>query len=414
MDFAGRRHETASGRPDTPDLRAGLQARITELVLLLDPLETYRAYPGRGRLQQIGALCDTGDYESAMRLTDTVRRQLSGHEEPTERPAFQVLVVDDIPTPEADALREEIRRLRRPEDPFIYELVIVPSFEDALVAVLLNSEVQACVIRPGFAVTSPHSLADMARFIENVDLLAVQPLSTDERMLQLGEQIAERRPEVDLYLVAQVSIEQLAGTLTRRFRRIFDRRDLLELHLTILQGVAERYEMPFFTALRGYSRQPTGVFHALPISRGKSVVNSPWIHQMSDFYGLNIFLAETSATSGGLDSLLDPSGPIKKAQQLAARAFGAEQTFFVTNGTSTANKIVVQSIITPGDVVLVDRNCHKSHHYALVLGGAQVTYLDSYPLDQFSMYGAVPWRLSPNACGSIASKDDSTRSRCCP
>ena len=371
------------------ELRPGLQARITELVLLLDPLETYWAYPGRGQWQQIGALCDTGDYESAMRLTDTVSRQLSGRDDPTGRPAFQVLVVDDVPTPEADALREEMRRLRRPEDPFTYELVIVPSFEDALVAVLLNSEVQACIIRPGFAVTSPHNLADMARFIENVDLAAVQPLPADERMLQLGEQIAERRPEVDLYLVAQVSIEQLAGTLTRRFRRIFQRRDLLELHLTILQGVAERYEMPFFTALRGYSRQPTGVFHALPISRGKSVVNSPWIHQMSDFYGLNIFLAETSATSGGLDSLLDPSGPIKKAQQLAARAFGAEQTFFVTNGTSTANKIVVQSIITPGDVVLVDRNCHKSHHYALVLGGARVTYLDSYPLDQFSMYGAV-------------------------
>jgi hypothetical protein len=60
----------------------------------------------------------------------------------------------------------------------------------------------------------------MAQFIENVDLAAVQPLSTDERMLQLGEQIAERRPEVDLYLVAQVTIEQLAGTLTCRFRRI--------------------------------------------------------------------------------------------------------------------------------------------------------------------------------------------------
>jgi hypothetical protein len=59
---------------------------------------------------------------------------------------------------------------------------------------------------------------------------------------------------------------------------------------------------------------------------------------MSDFYGLNMFLAETSATSGGLDSLLDPSGPIKRAQELAARAFGADRTFFVTNGTSTANK----------------------------------------------------------------------------
>jgi arginine decarboxylase len=96
-----------------------------------------------------------------------------------------------------------------------------------------------------------------------------------------------------------------------------------------------------------------------------------------------MFLAETSATSGGLDSLLDSSGPIKQAQELAARAF-------VTNWTSTANKIVVQSIIIPGDVVLVERNCHKSHHYALMLGGAQVTYLDSYPLDEYSMYGAVP------------------------
>jgi len=111
---------------------------------------------------------------------------------------------------------------------------------------------------------------------------------------------------------------------------------------------------------------------------------------MADFYGLNIFLAETSATSGGLDSLLEPIGPLKKAQDLAARAFGAQRTFFVTNGTSTANKIVAQSIITPGDIVLVDRNCHKSHHYALMLAGAEVNYLDAYPLHQYSIYGAVP------------------------
>jgi arginine decarboxylase len=70
------------------DLRPGLQARITELVLLLDPLETYWAYPGRGQWQQIGALCDTGDYESAMRLTDAVSRQLSGRDDPTGRPVF--------------------------------------------------------------------------------------------------------------------------------------------------------------------------------------------------------------------------------------------------------------------------------------------------------------------------------------
>ncbi|MCB1940719.1 MAG: ornithine decarboxylase, partial [Candidatus Accumulibacter sp.] len=110
------------------------------------------------------------------------------------------------------------------------------------------------------------------------------------------------------------------------------------------------------------------------------------------FYGMNIFLAETSATSGGLDSLLEPHGPIKRAQEKAARAFGAKQTFFATNGTSTCNKIVVQAIVRPGDIVLIDRDCHKSHHYGMVLAGAQVVYLDSYPLNDFSMYGAVPIR----------------------
>jgi arginine decarboxylase len=392
------------------DQRPALRDEVSELVRLLDPLETYWAYPGRIHLERVASLCDVGDYESAMQMADTVTRVISGNAEdvtqpergdaasavgrvahdPLGRPAFQVLVVDDLPEAELTQLRQEMRRLRRAEDPFTYELLVVPSFEDALVAVLLNSEIQACVIRPRFGVVSRHRLDHLRRFMEDFDPHSVQPLASAERMLLLGAQIAERRPEIDLYLVAQISIEQLAGEMTRRFQRIFHRDDYLELHLSILRGVATRYEMPFFTALRGYSRQPTGVFHALPISRGKSVVNSPWIHQMSDFYGLNMFLAETSATSGGLDSLLDPSGPIKRAQELAARAFGADKTFFVTNGTSTANKIVVQSIVTPGDVVLVDRNCHKSHHYALMLGGAQVTYLDSYPLNDYSMYGAVP------------------------
>ena len=172
----------------------------------------------------------------------------------------------------------------------------------------------------------------------------------------------------------------------------YNQEDFLELHLNILRGVQARYKSPFFTALVEYSKQPTGVFHALPISRGKSISRSHWIQDMGAFYGPNIFLAETSATSGGLDSLLEPHGPIKEAQELASRAFGSKQTFFATNGTSTCNKIVVQALVRPGDIVLVDRDCHKSHHYGMVLSGAQVVYLDSYPLNEFSMYGAVPLR----------------------
>jgi arginine decarboxylase len=139
-----------------------------------------------------------------------------------------------------------------------------------------------------------------------------------------------------------------------------------------------------------YSKRPVSVFHAMPISRGNSVFTSRWINDFGDFYGRNVFLAETSATNGGLDSLLQPTGSLKKAQSKAAKAFGAEHTFFVTNGTSTANKIVQQSLIAPGDVVLIDRDCHKSHHYGLVLAGAFPAYLDSYPIDQYSMYGTVP------------------------
>jgi arginine decarboxylase len=193
--------------------------------------------------------------------------------------------------------------------------------------------------------------------------------------------------------VTDRSVEDIAGLDLGICRRVFyNQEDFMELHLNIIRGVQARYKTPFFTALKDYSKQPTGVFHAMPISRGKSISRSHWIQDMGAFYGPNIFLAETSATSGGLDSLLEPHGPIKQAQELASRAFGAKQTFFATNGTSTCNKIVVQALVRPDDIILVDRDCHKSHHYGMVLAGAQVCYLDSYPLNEYSMYGAVPLR----------------------
>nr|MDA3857763.1 ornithine decarboxylase [Roseovarius sp.] len=201
------------------------------------------------------------------------------------------------------------------------------------------------------------------------------------------------RPELDAYLVTERSVEDIAGLDLGICRRVFyNQEDFMELHLNILRGVEARNKTPFFTALVNYSKQPTGVFHAMPISRGKSITRSHWIQDMGAFYGPNIFLAETSATSGGLDSLLEPHGPIKEAQELASRAFGSKQTFFATNGTSTCNKIVVQALVRPGDIVLVDRDCHKSHHYGMVLAGAEVVYLDSNPLNEYSMYGAVPLR----------------------
>jgi arginine decarboxylase len=402
-----------------PDGHVGLKAQAAQALGLLQALELYWAAPGLPVVGQLRNALDRGAYSFGLELLNGIPEAVdrdgrpsgarpeqrgvrrSGTESPEEdsgegqpaqdRPRFEVLVVDDLTEEAAGMLKADMLAQRRPSDAFSYEMVVVPSYEDALVALLLNPAIQACILRPGFAVTSTQPLGrDLKAYLGTLagkELAAVQPLG---RILSLAEQISDLRPEVDVYLVAAVSIESLAGSLSKRFRRIFRRHDHLDLHLSLLSGVAERYRTPFFTALQEYSRRPASVFHALPISRGGSVGNSPWIRDMADFYGQNLLLAETSATSGGLDSLLDPHGSIKEAQDLAARAFGAEKTFFVTNGTSTANKIVHQSILAPGDVVLVDRNCHKSHHYAFVLAGAQVSYLDAYPLDRYAFYGAVP------------------------
>ena len=72
------------------------------------------------------------------------------------------------------------------------------------------------------------------------------------------------------------------------------------MHLSILDGVADRYSTPYFDNLQKYAQRPIGTFHALPIARGKSIFKSNWISDMGRFYGFNLFLAESSATTGGL------------------------------------------------------------------------------------------------------------------
>src|SRR5688572_13501814 len=67
------------------------------------------------------------------------------------------------------------------------------------------------------------------------------------------------------------------------------------------------------------------------------------------------------------------------------------------NGPSTSSKIVVQALCAPGDIIIVDRNCHKSHHYGFVLSGAQPIYVEAFPLTKYSMYGAVPLRTIKQA-----------------
>jgi len=399
-----------------------LLATAEQLFHALAPIEAYWAFPGRASFAHLHKMLEQGNYDDllvSMRrvvralTSGTYRRRtiplmsdeaenedyedeasLSPEARALGRPYFEVLIVDEVNEYQERFLRHSLQRMRRPEDPFIYEAVVVPSLEDALIAILFNYNVQAIVVRPGLTLRSRNDLPILGQYLKSIDdeehVDTIEPYEYGPETCRL---IAKIRPELDAYLITDRSAEEIATLDLGLCRRVFyNQEDFLELHLNILRGVGRRYKTPFFTALKEYSKQPTGVFHAMPISRGKSITRSHWIQDMGAFYGPNIFLAETSATSGGLDSLLEPRGPIKEAQDMAARAFGAKHTFFATNGTSTCNKIVVQALVRPGDIVLVDRDCHKSHHYGMVLAGANVVYMDSYPLHQYSMYGAVPLR----------------------
>ena len=400
-----------------------LQEQANQLLDQLFPVEMYWAFPGRKTFQILRELLWSGEFKKLNQIVRRIVRSLMNNsyrrntvelglshdnrsddkiqendedEADTQnkklnRPYFEVLIIDNVSQHQEELELLSFREIRRYNDAFIYEPVFAHSFEDALIGILLNHNLQAVVIRYDFALRSEHGLALLEEKIAQISGMDLEKISSAMLAPTLAEIIKQLRPELDIYLVTDQSVEEIASLVTSSCRRVFyNQEDYLELHLNILRGVQARYKTPFFSALKEYSKQPTGVFHAMPISRGKSITKSNWIKDMGDFYGMNTFLAETSATSGGLDSLLDPTGPIKEAQELASRAFGSRLTFFATNGTSTCNKIVVQALAKPNDIVLVDRDCHKSHHYGMVLAGAEVVYLDSYPLHQYSMYGAVP------------------------
>jgi arginine decarboxylase len=315
------------------------------------------------------------------------------------RPYFETLFVSPAPAASYPQIAQEVRRLRRVEDAMIYEPVLVGSFEDAILGTVLNGKIEAVVIYDGIPIPSQHDVPLLREFLTTYQNLDTSSLAPRDIGVTLGRAIKRIRPELDIYLLTDRKVEQLAGDPNAaQIRRVFyEVEELTEVHLNILEGVADRFATPHFDNLKRYAARPIGTFHALPIARGKSIIKSNWIHDMGEFYGQNLFLAETSATTGGLDSMLEPTGNIKVAQEKFARAVGADHVFFVTNGTSTSNKMVYQAVTKPGDIVIADRNCHKSHHYGMVLSGAQPLYVEAFPMTEYSMYGAVPLRTIKQA-----------------
>ncbi|WP_338866845.1 aminotransferase class I/II-fold pyridoxal phosphate-dependent enzyme [Myxococcus stipitatus] len=380
--------------------------QVLALFAEVHPIERLFVFPGEARLQRLADMARRHDVEE---LAEEVRRLvalLSLHQDRAalleseggisragvvemEGPHyFTTLVVDDMSAEDFARVRRGILDAQRGEKQFVHEMLQVRSVEDALVAVLVNNDVQVCVVRQDLPLRSRAPVKQLRAVLEPI--IAEAERTGEEASVVLARWVRRLRPHLNVYLITDESLVGREMHTERLFDRVFYRYESpLELNVTVVDGVRARYRTPFFDALKQYASRPIGNFHALPIARGHSVFNSRWLRDMGEFYGPNLFMAESSSTAGGLDSLLEPTGSIKEAQEMAARTFGARHTFFVTNGTSTANKIVHQTLLQPGDVVLIDRNCHKSNHYGLMLSGAHPLYLDAYPVREYAIYGGV-------------------------
>lgn len=254
---------------------AKLVAEAEALLVALDPIERYWAFPGytafshmkrmlgartipefafaarrvaralaTGAYRRRAVPLTTGDADADVLDDDA---SLSPSDRALGRPYFEVIIVDHVSDAQEKWLRSSLLAMRRPEDNFAYEAVVVPSLEDALIGILFNHNVQAVVVRPGLALKSLNKLKILnnylSRFGEEEDVDALEPGDYGPETCRL---IAKVRPELDTYLVTDRSAEDIAGLDLGGCRRVFyNQEDFLELHLNILRGVNRRYKTPF-------------------------------------------------------------------------------------------------------------------------------------------------------------------------
>src|SRR4051794_15982814 len=148
---------------------------------------------------------------------------------------------------------------------------------------------------------------------------------------------------------------------------------------------------PFFGGLMAYDGEANIAFDCPGHQGGQFYSKSPAGQLFFKHFGESVFRNDLCNADVDLGDLLIHEGPAVEAQRYAAKVFGADKTYFVLNGTSTSNKVVTNAVLRRGDLVLFDRNNHKSlHQGALVQAGAIPIFLPT-ARNPFGMIGAVDW-----------------------
>jgi len=191
----------------------------------------------------------------------------------------------------------------------------------------------------------------------------------------------ERNPSLPIFLFGDTTTADMVPARVLRhanaFMRLFD--DSPEFIARVIAESARRYldglAPPMFKALMDYTLKASYSWHTPGHGGGVAFRKSPVGNMFHEFFGENTLRSDISVSVGKVGSLLDHVGPIAEGERNTARIFGTDATLFVVGGNSTANKIVWHGMVGRGDLVLCDRNCHKSILHSLIMTGATPIYL---------------------------------------
>jgi arginine decarboxylase len=249
--------------------------------------------------------------------------------------------------------------------------------------------------REGREVLGVTSYGDLSQFAQQQSRASAFILSIDDEEFTAGpevdpavlnlrkfiEEIRRKNAEIPIYLYGETRTSRhIPNDILRElhgFIHMFEdtpefvARHIIREATSYLDSLAP----PFFRALVDYAQDGSYSWHCPGHSGGVAFLKSPIGQMFHQFFGENMLRADVCNAVEELGQLLDHDGPVGASERNAARIFNADHCFFVTNGTSTSNKMVWHANVAPGDIVLVDRNCHKSILHAIIMTGANPIFL---------------------------------------
>jgi arginine/lysine/ornithine decarboxylase len=247
----------------------------------------------------------------------------------------------------------------------------------------------------GMEVVGLTSFGDMSSFAQQQSRASAFVLSIDDEELsspskaskavatlrRFIEEIRFKNAEIPIYLYGETRTSRhLPNDVLRNlhgFIHMFeDTPEFVARHIIReAKSYLETIQPPFFKALLDYAEDGSYSWHCPGHSGGVAFLKSPVGQMFHQFFGENMLRADVCNSVDELGGLLDHIGPIAASERNAARIFYADHCYFVTNGTSTSNKMVWHSCVAPDDIVVVDRNCHKSILHAIMMIGAIPVFL---------------------------------------